>query len=82
MVWMHQVLITVTKSAWSVISISQPSHFPIIGLTVDPYDEMRPRQRFASVPYAMQANKADQVDRASGLNAPDGDPRPSKPRAL
>jgi hypothetical protein len=42
-----------------------------IGVTVAPHDEMTPRQRFASVPYAFHAW---QVDRAFGLSAADGDP--------
>ena len=37
-----------------------------IGVTVAPYDEMLPRQRFASVPYAVYA------DHASSLTRPDG----------
>lgn len=39
-----------------------------IGVTVDPFAESVPRQRFASVPYAMYA------DYASALKAPDGKP--------
>lgn len=35
---------------------SAPDRF--IGVTVAPYAEMAPRQRFASVPYAMRANEA------------------------
>jgi hypothetical protein len=42
-----------------------------IGVTVAPYEEMTPRQRFASVPYAFYAGQAD---RAFGLSAADGDP--------
>lgn len=60
-----------------------------IGITVDPYDEMVPRQRFASVPYALDtayAHDADTVDgqhasafaaaghRHNALSAGDGDP--------
>jgi hypothetical protein len=45
---------------------NSPDRF--IGVTVDPYDEMVPRQRFASVPYAIYA------DRAYSLSAADGDP--------
>lgn len=45
---------------------SSPDRY--IGVTVDPYDEMYPRQRFATVPYAFHAN------RAFGLSAADGDP--------
>ena len=64
---------------------TNPDRF--IGVTVDPYDELVPRQRFASVPYAMhsyhatkadhalEADHATQADRAYGLNAPDGDPQ-------
>lgn len=37
-----------------------------IGVTVDPFDEMSPRQRLASVPYAIYA------DHASSLTRPDG----------
>ena len=37
-----------------------------IGVTVDPLDEMVPRQRFASAPYAMVA------DHATALTAPNG----------
>jgi hypothetical protein len=37
-----------------------------IGVTVAPFDEMVPRQRFASVPYAIYA------DHASSLTSPDG----------
>jgi hypothetical protein len=40
-----------------------------VGVTVDPFSEMVPRQRFASVPYAVRA------DHVTGLNAPDGSPR-------
>jgi hypothetical protein len=39
-----------------------------IGVTVDPFDETVPRQRFASLPYAIYA------DHASALKAPDGKP--------
>ncbi len=39
-----------------------------IGVTVAPYDEMLPRQRFASTPYTFYAQ------RANGLAAADGDP--------
>lgn len=39
-----------------------------IGITVDPFEEMTPRQRFASAPYAMYA------DHASSLTARDGKP--------
>jgi hypothetical protein len=39
-----------------------------IGVTVAPYEEMTPRQRFASVPYAFRA------ERAFGLSAADGAP--------
>jgi hypothetical protein len=39
-----------------------------IGVTVDTFEEMTPRQRFASAPYAMYA------DHASSLTAPDGKP--------
>jgi hypothetical protein len=39
-----------------------------IGVTVDPFAETVPRQRFASVPYAIYA------DHASALKAPDGKP--------
>lgn len=39
-----------------------------IGVTVDPFAETVPRQRFASVPYAIYA------DHASALKAPDGQP--------
>jgi hypothetical protein len=39
-----------------------------IGIQVEAYDELVPRQRFVSVPYAFYAT------RASGLTAPDGDP--------
>ncbi len=46
---------------------TDPDRF--IGVTVDPYDEMVPRQRFASVPYAITA------DHVSSLNAPDDDPQ-------
>ena len=38
-----------------------------IGVTVAPFDEMVPRQRFASVPYAIYA------DHASSLTQPDGE---------
>lgn len=40
-----------------------------IGVTVGGFDEMMPRQRFASVPYAFKA------DSAAVLSAPDGDPK-------
>jgi len=49
-----------------------------IGVTVAPYDEMTPRQRFASVPYAFHAWQTDRAflaDRAFGLSAPDENPR-------
>ncbi|MEM7126082.1 MAG: hypothetical protein AAF702_07130 [Chloroflexota bacterium] len=39
---------------------TSPDRF--IGITVDPYDEMVPRQRFASVPYAMHSAHADKLD--------------------
>ena len=39
-----------------------------VGVTVAPYDEMVPRQRFASVPYAFYSS------RAGGLSASDGEP--------
>jgi hypothetical protein len=57
-----------------------------IGITLATLDEMVPRQRFASVPYAFQADNADMVDGLQGqdlalvghthnlLRAPDGDP--------
>ena len=40
----------------------EPDRF--IGLTINPYDEMVPRQRFAAVPYTMQANHAVDADHA------------------
>ena len=46
-----------------------------IGLTVHPYDEMIPRQRFASVPYAMHsyhATKADHASTADNADTVDG----------
>jgi hypothetical protein len=46
-----------------------------VGVTVDPYDEMYPRQRFASVPYAFYAEEAYQADHAYALSAADDDPR-------
>ena len=67
---------------------TDPDRF--IGVTVHPYHEMIPRQRLASMPYAMHsyhatkadhalqadhAIKAEQADRAYGLNAPDGEPQ-------
>lgn len=45
---------------------AQPDTY--IGIQVGGYDELMPRQRFATVPYAFYAS------RASGLTAPDGDP--------
>ncbi len=54
---------------------SQPDRY--IGVTVEPYTEMTPRQRIASVPYAFYADsafQAEHTDRAYGLSAPDGDP--------
>jgi hypothetical protein len=57
-----------------------------IGITLDTLDEMVPRQRFASVPYAFGADNADTVDGLHAqdlslaghvhnqLSAPDGDP--------
>ncbi|MBN2005135.1 MAG: hypothetical protein JXA21_17380 [Anaerolineae bacterium] len=45
---------------------AQPDTY--IGIQVESYDELVPRQRFATVPYAFYAS------RASGLTAPDGDP--------
>lgn len=42
-----------------------------IGVTVDPFDEMLPRQRFVSVPYTFYAQNAEL---AYGLSAADGDP--------
>lgn len=50
----------------SATLFSSPDRY--IGVTVDPHDEMHPRQRFATVPYAFHAN------RAFGLSAADGDP--------
>ena len=40
-----------------------------IGVTVDPYDEMVPRQRFASVPYAMVSAFAHDADTVDGQHA-------------
>ncbi|RLC82685.1 MAG: hypothetical protein DRI79_14540, partial [Chloroflexi bacterium] len=51
---------------------SQPDRY--IGVTVEPYTEMTPRQRIASVPYAFYADsafQAEHTDRAYGLSAPD-----------
>ena len=46
-----------------------------IGVTVHPYDEMVPIQRFASVPYAMHSYHATKADHAFTLSAPDGEPK-------
>jgi hypothetical protein len=53
----------------SAALFSQPDRY--IGVTVAPYAEMSPRQRFASAPYAFHA---DHTARAYGLSASDGDP--------
>jgi len=53
----------------SATLFSHPDRY--IGVTVDPYAEMTPRQRFASVPYAFHA---DHTEYAYGLSASDGDP--------
>jgi hypothetical protein len=77
-VWSEQhISVTVRSGLFSVLlGDSQPfgatffnSPDRFIGVTVDPYDEMVPRQRFASVPYAIYA------DRAYSLSAADGDPQ-------
>ena len=44
----------------------EPDRF--IGVTVDPYEEMVPRQRFASVPYAVQASHASEADHANAAD--------------
>lgn len=46
---------------------AQPDRY--VGVTIDQYDELIPRQRFASVPYAMHAENAKQAE-----NAADGVP--------
>lgn len=46
--------------------ITSPDRF--IGVQVEGYAEMQPRQRFSSVPYAMR------TDYANNLSAPDGNP--------
>jgi len=53
-------------ASFSATIFNSPDCF--IGVTVAPYDEMVPRQRFASVPCAIYA------DRAFSLSAADGDP--------
>jgi hypothetical protein len=75
----QQISVTVRDGYFSVLLGDDPLNpFPTdmftspdryIGVTVDPYTEMVPRQRFASVPYAFHA------DRANGLSAADGDPQ-------
>jgi len=55
----------------------EETHDRYIGVTVEPYTEMTPRQRIASVPYAFYADsafQAEHTDRAYGLSAPDDDP--------
>ena len=47
----------------------EPDRF--IGLTINPYHEMVPRQRFATVPYTMQANHAAEASHA--INAANAD---------
>jgi len=42
-----------------------------IGVTVAPFDEMVPRQRFASVPYALRAAQAANADLLDGKNSTD-----------
>ena len=54
------------STALSPTFFGGPDRF--IGVTVDPFNEMVPRQRFASVPYAVYA------ERAYALSSPDGDP--------
>ena len=46
---------------------TDPDRF--IGVTVHPYNEMIPRQRFASVPYAMHSYHATKADLLSGQSA-------------
>lgn len=42
-----------------------------IGVTVDPFAEMAPRQRLASVPYAVKASQADSAGNAGTLDGKD-----------
>ncbi len=75
----QQISVTVRDGYFSALLGDDPVNpFPddlfasperYIGVTVDPYAEMVPRQRFASVPYAFHA------ERANGLSAADGDPK-------
>lgn len=55
-----------TGNPLPVSLFSNPDRF--IGVTVAPYDEMVPRQRLATVPYAFMAGHS------VALSAPDGDP--------
>ncbi len=48
---------------------NDPDRF--VGVEVEPYDEMVPRNRFGSVPYGFLCQQADH---AFALNAPDGSP--------
>ena len=75
----QQISVTVRDGYFNALLGDDPANpFPddlftsperYIGVTVDPYAEMVPRQRFASVPYAFHA------ERANGLSAADGDPK-------
>ena len=71
--------VTVSKGDFSVLLgnntpltntlFTHPDRF--IGVTVHPYDEMVPRQRFASIPYAMHSYHATEADNALALPSPD-----------
>jgi hypothetical protein len=74
-IWAEQhASVTVRSGHFSVLlgnttpipptSFNSPDRF--IGVTVAPYDEMVPRQRFASVPYAMHADHANDASLLGG----------------
>lgn len=76
--WSEQhVSVTVRSGSFSVLLgnitpvpatlFDTPDRF--VGVTVDPYDEMVPRQRFASVPYAFEANQTQDSDLLDGAHA-------------
>lgn len=76
-VWSEEHAQVMVRNGFFSVQLGQSEPLPpalfvspdtFIGVTVDPFAETMPRQRFASVPYAMYA------DYASALNAPDGKP--------
>jgi len=77
-IWMEEhISVTVRSGHFSVLLGNMnpipPAYFTdsdrFIGVMVAPYDEMVPRQRFASVPYAMYADYAHDADSVDGYGA-------------